>query len=447
MFQQMMSALQQGDITDDAAADAYLDYLTSLEEVAKLEPCGLYHVPGTADVDEISYVVSRTAGAHRKYFFRHLQGGSWSPWAQVSIECEDMPLTPIVWNNRLFLFWLKVLKQSPVQAGSLPAPANPGASKLALTGSGTTIGDLQSAGPSTLAKQVTVQAALCWCEYYNGKWQPMKTSDLNRPTTIGSFAPSGANSFEAYRNQVKILPATVTGNFPYADIEAPAPLPSLPGNALILAISTPIDPFPLLALGGSGFLLHNTHSSPIPLEDIPVPDGYGGNLGDYLDIPTPCRLLEPPYDPYQNSAPPYTGGTMSDTFFGYYYQTPWDFEDGAPEFSPYILDFNWQPRIVDAQPGLADAWYAPFLYEDRRNLFYVTTTLSLQTVYIYRGWGAYNYFPVQQTKPPAIPPLQIGRIEGTPGNISIGLTAKTSVAFQGARIGAIGATTLPKAVR
>ena len=61
-FQQMMSSLLQGDITDDAAASAYLDYLTSLEEVAKLEPCGLYYQPGTADTDETSYVVARTAG-------------------------------------------------------------------------------------------------------------------------------------------------------------------------------------------------------------------------------------------------------------------------------------------------------------------------------------------------------------------------------------------------
>ena len=34
IFQQMMSSLLQGDITDDAAASAYLDYLTGLEEVA-----------------------------------------------------------------------------------------------------------------------------------------------------------------------------------------------------------------------------------------------------------------------------------------------------------------------------------------------------------------------------------------------------------------------------
>ena len=45
-FKQMMSTLLQGDITDDAAASAYLDYLTGLEEVAKLEPCGLYYQPG-----------------------------------------------------------------------------------------------------------------------------------------------------------------------------------------------------------------------------------------------------------------------------------------------------------------------------------------------------------------------------------------------------------------
>lgn len=40
-FQETMSALLQSDTTDDAAANAYLDYLTKLEGVAKLEPCGL----------------------------------------------------------------------------------------------------------------------------------------------------------------------------------------------------------------------------------------------------------------------------------------------------------------------------------------------------------------------------------------------------------------------
>ena len=56
--------------------------------------------------------MARTAGAHRKYYFRELTSGSWTPWSQVQIDCEDMPITPIVWNGRLFLFWLKVHQAS-----------------------------------------------------------------------------------------------------------------------------------------------------------------------------------------------------------------------------------------------------------------------------------------------------------------------------------------------
>ena len=58
---------------------------------------------------------------------------------------------------------------------------------------------------------------LCWTEFYNGKWQPTKTSDVNHPTTIGSFDPAGPGSFEAYRNLVRIVPAQFTGTNPIAE--------------------------------------------------------------------------------------------------------------------------------------------------------------------------------------------------------------------------------------
>ena len=47
MFKQTLSALLQSDMTDDAAAEAYLDYLSGLELIAKLEPCGIYYVPAS----------------------------------------------------------------------------------------------------------------------------------------------------------------------------------------------------------------------------------------------------------------------------------------------------------------------------------------------------------------------------------------------------------------
>ena len=122
IFQSTLSTLLQGDLTDDAATEAYLDYLASLELIAKLEPCGIWYVPasdgssGGGASDEIAYVVARTAGAHRKHYFRELQSGSWTPWQEVKIDCEDMPLTPIVWNGRLFLFWLRIRERTIVAA-------------------------------------------------------------------------------------------------------------------------------------------------------------------------------------------------------------------------------------------------------------------------------------------------------------------------------------------
>ena len=257
-FQQMMSSLLQGDITDDAATSAYLSYLTSLEEVAKLEPCGLYYQPGTADTDETSYVVARTAGAHRKYYFRELSSGSWTPWAQVQIECEDMPLTPIVWNGRLFLFWLKVVKQAQQQQPD--TSSMPGGAVNSYTVSQMQ-GYAQAAGQSQGSKSVAVNAVLCWTEYYNGNWQPTKTSDVNRPTTIGLFDASGPGAFENYRSQVRIVPAQFTGTSLWARLLQVQF--TLPPDALVLAITVASQYY-----NGGGFLLHNTHSLPVAFEDI-----------------------------------------------------------------------------------------------------------------------------------------------------------------------------------
>ena len=46
LFTKMMGKLLQSDIDDAAASAAYLDYLTDLEVIAKLEPCSMCCVPG-----------------------------------------------------------------------------------------------------------------------------------------------------------------------------------------------------------------------------------------------------------------------------------------------------------------------------------------------------------------------------------------------------------------
>ena len=65
--------------------------------------------------------------------------------------------------------------------------------------------DLKKDGQKTAKNtKVTVQAILCWSEYYNGKWQAAKTSDVDRPVTIESIDQSSYN-----RSNYKLLTSEV----------------------------------------------------------------------------------------------------------------------------------------------------------------------------------------------------------------------------------------------
>ena len=149
------------------------------------------------------------------------------------IDCEDMPVTPIVWNGRLFLFWLKAVKQAQTTPAQFTASSGTHARQPP-------VGDLNSSVDHRRRERggearCVGQAILCWTEYYNGKWQPTKTSDVNLPTTIGSFDQTGPGSFEAIRDSLIMLPAQFTGTSPnlqnYASYDF-----SIPPDALILPI-------------------------------------------------------------------------------------------------------------------------------------------------------------------------------------------------------------------
>jgi Neuraminidase-like domain/Salmonella virulence plasmid 28.1kDa A protein len=87
-FKETMSELLQGDITEDRAAVALLNYLSKLEEVAKLEPCGIHFVENDLSKleDDVAHVVARTAGANRKYFYRRRDSSGWTPWEQIKVR-------------------------------------------------------------------------------------------------------------------------------------------------------------------------------------------------------------------------------------------------------------------------------------------------------------------------------------------------------------------------
>ena len=354
MFKQTLSALLQSDITDDAAAAAYLDYLSGLELIAKLEPCGIYYVPasdgsaGGGASDEIAYVIARTAGAHRKHYFRQLQGGAWTPWEEVKIDCENMPLTPIVWNNRLMLFWLRILKnQSATPAVGQPSTGPSGAGPI----SGWKMDDVNSYTSTAAgsAAEVTIQAVLCWSEFYNGKWQDMKTSDVDDPAILQIPATAMDRNLELDRNRIRIVVQ------PYLEY--------VPSDALVLAILPPSDGSVPVIPFGAGFVMHNTHSLPTNSANVrrrlwPV-----------------SRRPRRGSDAVAHSDAVEALSRRSDLRHVFGQRATIRCRASFPtkvDATLAVLGFPGSPRYVEPQIGPGDSTDWPFFYEDKRNQFYVS---------------------------------------------------------------------------
>lgn len=346
-FKETMSELLQGDITEDRAAVALLNYLSKLQEVAKLEPCGIHYVekdPSKRE-DDIAHVVARTAGANRKYFYRRREPSGWSPWEQIKLDIEDNPVIPVVWKGRLFLFWARILKEANMDLDTQPKSYD----KVRIWSEPTTplteqtTGQLKQSAIDASKKntEVVVKAVLCWSEYYNGKWQPTKTSDINRPTELDSFA-----TFAFDRSMLVLSVAEEL-------------------NALRVSIWNQ---------GQSSFVLYNTHSLPVRQEEAPQP---GVTLS-----PKQVGMY-----------------TLKDTLIVSYY-SQWPSASGV--LTRQVLKNALHDRTIQPRHILQNAWDAPFFYEDSRHVFYVT---NIQENVEVRKWNKYSIPIIPQNVDVKIPPV------------------------------------------
>jgi len=375
-FKDLESELLQGDITDDSASTALLNYLSKLEEVAKLEPCGIYYVEPTPAQGEVVHVVGRTAGAHRKYYYRRKEFGYWTPWEQIKLDIEDNPVIPVVWKNsggdsRLLLFWLRILKKGP------DAVDRPRGGKLIDIDAQALPGD----------PQFTVQAVLCWSEYYNGKWQPTKTSDPDKPTTIGTYLPSEFDRSDLH------LGVTAEGDALRIYIQLTPP----PRSILIYLNNWP-----------GSFLFRNTHSLPV--------------RGEETAKPPPSHV---------STRLPLTDNSHSGDF-------AFDYQDASgKELQRSILRPTTQPPPFSAvwpRQDLDDPWNAPMFFADGRNAFLVSTREQPVWVRNFGGYGtlggmvggldAVQIAPLVIQPPPAPRPMV-----STDAFIQRGLTSTLPVRF------------------
>jgi peptidoglycan hydrolase-like protein with peptidoglycan-binding domain len=185
LFQALQGTLLQGDITQDVVEQAFTQYLQDLDTRARLDIVSLFNQP--PDLSAVAstntlHVVGRHHGKPAKYFYRTYADTIWNGWIPVTPDIEGDHIAVVVWRGRPMIFWLTfIIKGGPT------APTGSGSNSDG-TGATTnlnqlTVADLSSALAGSSAPPTTVQVQLNWTEYYQGKWAPRKSSDVNR------FAP------------------------------------------------------------------------------------------------------------------------------------------------------------------------------------------------------------------------------------------------------------------
>jgi hypothetical protein len=177
-FKELESELLQKDITPESLRAALMNYLHKLDEVGHLEICSVYQ---ELDMDDNNaprrvHIFGRTQAQPYVYYYRSFENetGYWSPWDKVQLDIQPtiddaepgkadisdgIWLSPVVWNNRLLLFWPVITKKK----------LNKGNDSQSFQ----TVGN----NPIQDAKQMeSWQIKLAWSEYKDGKWTPKQTS-------------------------------------------------------------------------------------------------------------------------------------------------------------------------------------------------------------------------------------------------------------------------------
>ena len=175
LFAELEGALLQGDVSSDLVEDAFLDYLKKLDELARLDIVAMHLEDNPDPARRTLHVIGRTYSQPHKYFYRRYAHQMWTPWDPVSAEIEGDHLAPVVWRDRLYLFWVTFMDK-PVenpQHGSKTKNKS-----LAQASLSEVISDVSVGGQK---KQIDVQ--LHWSQYLQGEWATGESGGLDQVMT------------------------------------------------------------------------------------------------------------------------------------------------------------------------------------------------------------------------------------------------------------------------
>ena len=179
-YKELESELLQKDINTQTVEDSLKNYLFKVDEVANLSVVGLF-------VDEAGkklHVFARTRNAPYFFYYRYFRTDekNWYPWEKVQVDIPSYDLEsistsgdqvfvtgngayliPVVWNNRLLIFFPQFLKKTAPKTSTI------GNKTLKAIGE-------NDKGASSLKPLEYWEIKIGWSEYRNRKWTQKQVS-------------------------------------------------------------------------------------------------------------------------------------------------------------------------------------------------------------------------------------------------------------------------------
>jgi hypothetical protein len=136
LFVAFERAILQDEIKRENVEAALVDYVQGLDEIARLDVRATCFEPdvargrdgrrlGDSGTGGTYHVFARTFGAPQTFYHRRLEAGLWSAWEKIEADIDGEHLVPVLFHDRLHLFWAtfrEVSKKPPKQSREAKGP-------------------------------------------------------------------------------------------------------------------------------------------------------------------------------------------------------------------------------------------------------------------------------------------------------------------------------------
>lgn len=109
-FKKLEERVYEGNLDEQTVEKIYRSYLDGFDDVSSLSIVGSYFDPVVeGSGDGTLYLIGRSQSQPVQHFMRSLELGSnyWSFWEKIEVDINSKAVSPIVFLNRLYLFWIE----------------------------------------------------------------------------------------------------------------------------------------------------------------------------------------------------------------------------------------------------------------------------------------------------------------------------------------------------